>query len=131
MRHHGQRNIVQRFRLAIDFGDSIDNQMGRHFFRFRSRKISTSRIRPAENRKMKEPAAFVSGFKPPRSRLQMTTGKVTSKRVLRKAIRNSSQERVKHRQKAAIRAGAIIGAVMLSRTRAVEAPRSRAADSIL
>ncbi len=73
---------------------------------------------------------MVSGFIPPRNRLKITTGKVTSNRVLSSAIRVSSHDKVKQRQKAAIKAGAIIGAVMLNSTRRVEAPRSRAAASM-
>ena len=128
---HGERDIVQRHHLAIELADSFDRQMRRSAHRrFLNSSSSTTIMSRMEQRKMKEPAALVSAFTPPLSRLRITTGKVTSKRVFSSAIRVSSQEKVKQRQKAAMRAGAIIGAVMLTSTRRVEAPRSRAAASI-
>src|SRR5579871_5144392 len=126
----GKRYAVESDHLAIDLAHVLDDEMGfpphRRCLRSSSSTTTMSRI---EQRKMKEPAALVSGLTPPRSRLRITTGRVTSKRVLRRAIRVSSQDKVKQRQKAAMSAGAIIGAVMLNSTRKVEAPRSRAAAS--
>ena len=128
---HGERDIVQRHHLAIELAHPLDRQMrGGAHRRFLNSSSSTTIMSRMEQRKMKEPAALVSAFTPPLSRLRITTGKVTSKRVFSSAIRVSSQEKVKQRQKAAMRAGAIIGAVMLTSTRRVEAPRSRAAASM-
>ena len=45
-----------------------------------------------------EPTALVLGSRPDRSRLQISTGKVTSKRDSRKAMMNSSQENVTERK---------------------------------
>src|SRR5262245_53450701 len=132
----GERHVIQCGDLAIELAYALDGEMrasgiggGAHRRRCRSSRSSTTIISRMEQRKMKEPAALVSAFTPPRSRLRITTGSVTSKRVLSRAIRVSSQEKVKQRQKAAMSAGAIMGAVMLKSTRKVEAPRSLAAAS--
>src|SRR6185369_15836054 len=115
---------------VVDLGDGIDFEMGGHARLFRNSRNSTATSIRIEQRKMNEPTALVCGLRPPRSMVQMTIGKVTSKRVTRKAMMNSSQESVKQRQKAATRAGAIIGMVTWVSTRKVEAPRSLAAHSI-
>ena len=77
------------------------------------------------------PTALVFGLRPERRRLQISTGSVTSKRDRRKAIRNSSHEKVTERKKAAAMPGASIGAVTSAITWKSFAPRSRAARSTL
>ena len=74
--------------------------------------------------------ALVFGLRPDRSRLQISTGSVVSKRVSRKAMTNSSHEKVIDRKKLANSAGHSIGAVTRRSTCHSRAPRSRAARSI-
>ena len=54
-----------------------------------------------ETAKTSEPTALVLGLRPERSRFQISTGRVVSKRVSRKEITNSSQEKVIERKKLA------------------------------
>ena len=61
---------------------------------------------------------------------QISTGRVTSKRLTMKAMMNSSQEKVIERKKLANRAGQRIGTVTSSNTCHSAAPRSRAARSM-
>ena len=76
----------------------------------------------------KELAAFFKARKV--NSTDVDTGKVVSKRVSRKEITNSSQEKVTDRKKAAKSAGHSIGAVTRVSTCHSLAPRSRAARSI-
>ncbi len=59
--------------------------------------------------KTSEPTALVFGLRPDLSRPQISTGRVVSNRVSRKAITNSSQEKVMARKKLANRAGQSMG----------------------
>ena len=73
--------------------------------------------------------ALSRGDRPERSIDQISTGRVTSNRVSRKAMMNSSQDSVTDRKNAARIAGASIGTATSSTTCASPAPRSRAARS--
>src|SRR5262245_43142481 len=96
----------------------------------RSTRISTPRTKRMEVAKTTLPAAFVFGESPLRSMLQISIGSVTSKRVSRKEIINSSQEKVSDKNKLANMAGQSKGAVIRMRTCQSRAPRSRAARSM-
>ena len=93
---------------------------------------SSSRIaKTIDTPKTSEPTALVFGLRPERSRFQISTGNVVSKRVSRKEITNSSQENVIDRKKLANSAGHMTGTVISSSTFHSGAPRSRAARSML
>ena len=83
-----------------------------------------------ETPKTIEPMAFVLGLRPERSRLQISTGRVVSKRVSRNEMTNSSQEKVMDRKKPAKSAGHSMGAVMWVSTCQSFAPKSLAARSM-
>ena len=92
---------------------------------------SNSKTSTIETAKTSEPTALVLGLRPERSRFQISTGSVVSKRVSRKEMTNSSQEKVIDRKKPAKSAGAMTGTVTSASTFHSGAPRSRAARSML
>ena len=87
------------------------------------------RTRPMEIANTRVPAALVSGLRPARSISQMITGRVTSNRLSRKAMMNSSHDRVAASRKAATSAGRRTGTVMSNSDCSSLAPRSWAARS--
>src|SRR6056297_2374753 len=93
-----------------------------HVRRFRKTKSSRIKTTVTDTRKTRLPIAFRRGERPERSIDQISTGRVTSKRVSRKAIMNSSQLKVIDRKKAAAMAGISIGTVISSTTCASFAP---------
>ena len=123
-----QADVVQGEGCAVAVADRLDRDSGGHLA-LRNRKISIRKTAEIETRKTSDPTALVAGERPERSIDQISTGSVTSKRVRRKAMMNSSQLKVTDRKKAAASAGASIGAAMCQRICASFAPRSRAARS--
>jgi hypothetical protein len=72
--------------------------------------------KPTERRKTRLPIAFVFGLSPERNKLQISTGRVTSKRDSRNEMINSSQLNVIDKNNAARIEGISIGAVISSIT---------------
>ena len=94
-------------------------------------KIALTPIVNMEIAKTIVPAALTSGVNPARSISKIMTGKVTSNRLSKNAIINSSQDNVAERQNEANKEGFMIGAITRSSVCASLAPRSLAAQSML
>ena len=90
---------------AKSFGNALDfdHRIHRDFLRPHN-MISVKNTNMMDTIKTRLPTALVLGLSPLRSKLQISTGRVTSKRLTSKAIMNSSQDRVNERKNEAIKA---------------------------